>query len=60
MKFKLGCASAVLMFLCCDLTWCGALKNSFTKSKTTVEAQNKGAERSEGRPQISDVSSVQS
>ncbi len=60
MKFKLGCASAVLMFLCCDLTWGGALKNSFTKDKTAVETQNKeAAEKSEERPQISNVSSEQ-
>ena len=57
MKFKLGCASAVLMFLCCDLTWGGALKNSFTKEKTEVEAQDKGTEKSEEGPQISNNAS---
>lgn len=50
MKFKLGCASAVLMFLCCDLTWGGALKNAFSKDKAVVETQSKDAEK--GRPQI--------
>ena len=49
MKFKLGCASAVLMFLCCDLTWAGALKNSFTKGKNQVEETN-----NKERPQIND------
>lgn len=62
MKFKLGCASAVLVFLCCDLTWGGALKNSFAKSKAEVETQNKDAEKQEERPQITSatVSSEQS
>ena len=52
MKLKLACASAVLMFLCCDLTWGGALKNSFTKNKTEVE--NQETNKNEERPQVSE------
>ena len=60
MKLKLGCASAVLMFLCCDLTWGGALKNSFTKNESAVAAQNKETKNNEERPQIGNISSEQS
>lgn len=60
MKLKLGCASAVLMFLCCDLTWGGALKNSFTKNGSAVAVQNKETKNNEERPQISNASSEQS
>ncbi len=54
MKLKLGCASAVLMFLCCDLTWGGALKNSFTKNKEPVETQDEDEDKEQEneRPQI--------
>ncbi len=47
MKFKLGCASAVLMLLCFDTTWGGALKNSFTKNKATVETEDKNTKSNE-------------
>lgn len=57
MKFKLACASAVLMFLCCDLTWGGALKNSFTKNKTEVESQDKETEKSKEETQTNEASS---
>ena len=40
MKFKLGCASAVLMFLCFDMTWGGALKKHFVKDKTVDVKQS--------------------
>ncbi len=63
MKFKLSCASAVLMFLCCGLTWGGALKNSFTKGETKVETKSEETAKSEERPQIennSNSSSTQS
>jgi len=53
MKLKLVCASAVVMFLCCDLTWGGALKNSFTKGRNEIESQNKETEKNGERPQIS-------
>ncbi|MBO7537291.1 MAG: peptidyl-prolyl cis-trans isomerase [Alphaproteobacteria bacterium] len=57
MKLKLACASAVLTFLCYDLAWGGALKNSFTKNKTEVESQNKETEKSEETAQTNEASS---
>jgi len=56
MKFKLGCASAVLMFLCFDTACSGALKDSFTKNKSTTVDQSKDGKFSSGseRPKIDD------
>ncbi len=56
MKFKLGCASAVLMFLCFDTACGGALKNSFTKDKSTVVDKDGDEEAKPGneRPSIDD------
>ena len=54
MKFKLGCASAVLMFLCFDTTCAGALKSSFTKNQSTVEDKNKESKSGNERPSIDD------
>lgn len=57
MKLKLACASAVLTFLCYDITWAGALKNSFTKNKTDVESQIKEAEKNEEAIEAREASS---
>lgn len=52
MRFKLGCASAVLMFLCFDTSWGGALKNSFTKNKVAVETQNQEEKQNEQKQDV--------
>lgn len=58
MKFKLGCASAVLMFLCFDTACAGALKNSFSKDQSTVKDKNenesKESKSGNERPNIDD------
>ena len=60
MKFKLGCASAVLMFLCFDTSYGGALKNSFTKSNSQALDQSKDEESkpSNERPKLDDNEAV--
>ena len=55
MKFKLGCASAVLMFLCFDVTWGGALKKHFVKDKTVSVEQNENAESNKENPKPENV-----
>ena len=54
MKFKLGCASAVLMFLCFDAIYAGALKSSFTKDQSTIENKNEKSNSDNERPNIDD------
>ena len=51
MKFKLGCASAVLMFLCFDMTWGGALKKHFVKDKTVDMEQSDGIKSDKESPE---------
>ncbi len=55
MKFKIGCASAVLMFLCFDATWGGALKKNFVKNKAPSVEQNEGIKSSEEAPKTEEV-----
>ena len=55
MKFKLGCASAVLMFLCFDVTWGGTLKKHFVKDKTVSVEQNENAESNKENPKPENV-----
>ncbi len=55
MKFKLGCASAVLMFLCFDATWGGALKKHFMKNKAPDIEQSEGVKSDKESPKAEDV-----
>ncbi len=55
MKFKLGCASAVLMFLCFDATWGGALKKHFMKNKASDIEQNEGVKSDKESHKAEDV-----
>ena len=59
MKFKLGCASAVLMFLCFDATWGGALKKHFTKNKAPDIEQNESVKSDKDSPKAEDATAKQ-
>lgn len=57
MRFKLGCASAVVMSFCFCATWGGALKNAFTKNEIAIEDQdeNKGSKPDNEKPKVDDA-----